>query len=78
MYKEQRVTILNARKQRLSNEETQINCSLSSLRRVLSKMEFTDRTMDKKQVNMEYSTDYENGGTYEKKTLQKNIVFTKP
>lgn len=53
MYEEQRVPTLKSLKQRLTNDETQINCSITSLWRVLSKMGFTYRKIDKRQVLME-------------------------
>jgi hypothetical protein len=53
MYEEQRIPTLDALKQRLTNDDTQINCSRISLWRILSKMGFRYRTIDKRQVLME-------------------------
>lgn len=53
MYEEQRVPTLDSLKQRLTNDETQISCSRTSLWRVLSEMGFRYRKIDKRQVLME-------------------------
>lgn len=53
MYAEQRVPTLSMLKYRLMEDETNINCSLTSLRKILSEMGFKYRTIAKKQVLME-------------------------
>lgn len=53
MYEEQSVPTLKSLKIRLAKDETNISCSISSLRRILLQMGFKYRAIDKKQVLME-------------------------
>lgn len=53
MYAEQRVPTVSMLKFRLSEDETNISCSFTSLRRILSQMGFKYRAIAKKQVVME-------------------------
>lgn len=53
MYEEQSVPTLLSLKKRLTNDETNISCSISSLRKILLKMGFKYHTIDKRQTLME-------------------------
>lgn len=53
MYEEQSVPTLNTLKQKLTNDEIGISCSITSLRRILLKMGFKYHTIDKRQTIME-------------------------